>query len=57
MIFQNMDVGDLTERLIIKERLQCKNFTWFLTNIWPELTIFDKDTIAWGSVSIIKKGA
>lgn len=47
---ENMDVGDLTERLQIKEKLQCKNFTWFLTNIWPELTIFDRDALAWGSI-------
>lgn len=51
ILFQALDPGDLTERFKLKERLQCKNFTWFITNIWQELAIFDYNVFAWGSVS------
>lgn len=44
-----MPVGDLTERFKLKEKLQCKNFTWLITNIWQELLIFDHEVFAWGS--------
>ncbi|XP_071100671.1 polypeptide N-acetylgalactosaminyltransferase 1-like [Haliotis cracherodii] len=46
---ERMDVGDLSERLAIKARLGCKNFTWFLENHWPELNVYDKNAAAWGS--------
>ncbi|XP_063447802.1 polypeptide N-acetylgalactosaminyltransferase 1-like [Mytilus trossulus] len=49
-----IDAGDLSERFKLKEKLQCKNFTWFLTNIWPELFIFDDNVFAWGSARNIQ---
>ena len=44
-------MGDLTERLELKKRLQCKPFSWLLEHIWPELFVYNQDVIAWGSVS------
>ena len=29
--------GDISKQLALKERLQCKNFTWFLTEIAPDI--------------------
>ncbi|CAD5224011.1 unnamed protein product [Bursaphelenchus okinawaensis] len=36
---RTVDVGDLTERRSIREQLQCKDFNWFLKNVYPELKI------------------
>lgn len=49
-----MSVGDLSERFELKEKLKCKNFTWYIKNVWPELAVLNEDTRAWGSVSNIR---
>ena len=30
------EYGDITERVAMRERLQCKSFSWYLKNIYPE---------------------
>jgi hypothetical protein len=30
------DKQQLRSRVELRERLKCKNFSWFLDNIWPE---------------------
>ncbi|XP_052796372.1 polypeptide N-acetylgalactosaminyltransferase 13-like [Mya arenaria] len=46
---KKMDVGDLSERLALKRRLQCRPFSWFMENIWPELFVLNRNVTAWGS--------
>lgn len=37
--FEHVDVGDISERLAIREKLKCKSYAWFIKNIYPELPL------------------
>ncbi|XP_067405989.1 polypeptide N-acetylgalactosaminyltransferase 5 [Emydura macquarii macquarii] len=37
LIQKNIDVGDLTQQIELRKKLQCKSFKWYLENIYPDM--------------------
>ncbi|XP_069118379.1 polypeptide N-acetylgalactosaminyltransferase-like [Argopecten irradians] len=42
--------GDITERLRLREKLQCHSFKWFLENVYPELKVPNTQDVAFGCI-------
>ncbi len=49
---RDVDFGDVSPRIEIKERLQCKSMQWFLDNVFP-FSSFTKDYKYIGEVGIL----
>ncbi|XP_031551805.1 polypeptide N-acetylgalactosaminyltransferase 1-like [Actinia tenebrosa] len=47
---QGKDFGDISERLELRKRLQCKSFSWYLKNVIPELVVPDLYPLGRGEV-------
>nr|CAI5825812.1 unnamed protein product [Callosobruchus analis] len=44
----NPIVGDLTHRKQLRQKLRCKNFKWYLDNVYPEKFVPDENVLAYG---------
>ncbi|XP_043939371.1 polypeptide N-acetylgalactosaminyltransferase 6 [Protopterus annectens] len=47
--------GDITERLQLRERLHCKNFSWYLDSVYPEAFIPDLIPTSYGAIKNLGK--
>jgi len=34
---KSTDIGDLTEQIELRKKLQCKSFKWYLDNVFPDM--------------------
>ncbi|XP_007426165.1 polypeptide N-acetylgalactosaminyltransferase 9 [Python bivittatus] len=44
-----VDFGDVSERVALRQRLQCRSFKWYLENVYPEMRVYN-NTITYGEV-------
>ncbi|KAG8002702.1 Polypeptide N-acetylgalactosaminyltransferase 6 [Nibea albiflora] len=42
--------GDISERLNLRERLHCKNFSWYLNTVYPEAFVPDLTPLKFGAI-------
>lgn len=48
---KNKDIGDVTHRRLLREKLKCKSFDWYMKNIYPEKFVPTKNVRAYGRVT------
>ncbi|XP_028662204.1 polypeptide N-acetylgalactosaminyltransferase 3 [Erpetoichthys calabaricus] len=49
--------GDISKRLELRKRIECKDFSWYLKNVYPEVFLPDLNPVQFGSVKNIAKGS
>ena len=48
---RNMEYGDISERVALRKRLQCKSFKWYIENVYPDVQMPELNPPASGEVS------
>ncbi|XP_056391098.1 polypeptide N-acetylgalactosaminyltransferase 3 isoform X1 [Hyla sarda] len=54
-IVQQKSYGDLSKRYSLRKNLQCKNFTWYLKNVYPEMYVPDLNPLIYGDIQNVGK--
>lgn len=47
------DVGDVTHRVVLRNKLKCKSFDWYMKNIYPEKFIPTRNVQMYGRVAAL----
>ncbi|XP_007886024.1 polypeptide N-acetylgalactosaminyltransferase 18 [Callorhinchus milii] len=42
-----IDIGNISDRIALRQKLNCKSFKWYLHNVYPEMRMYT-DTVAYG---------
>ncbi|XP_028292640.1 polypeptide N-acetylgalactosaminyltransferase 3 [Gouania willdenowi] len=54
-IAQDRSFGDISKRMDLRSRLQCRSFSWYLKNVYPEVFLPDLNPLRFGSVKNVGK--
>lgn len=49
--FQTAEIGDVSSRKELRDKLQCRDFKWYLNNVIPQKFVLDENVLAYGRVS------
>lgn len=47
----NPDVGDVTHRVMLRSKLKCKSFDWYMKNVYPEKFIPTQNVQTYGRIA------
>lgn len=47
------DIGDVTHRKVLRNKLKCKTFDWYMTNVYPEKFIPTRNVQVYGRIAAL----
>ncbi|KAI2660899.1 Polypeptide N-acetylgalactosaminyltransferase 3 [Labeo rohita] len=56
-IAKERSFGDVSKRVDLREKLQCKSFSWYLKNVYPEVFMPDLNPLQFGAIKNVGKEA